>query len=412
MFETAPTDAVLAHVRGFDFSGEPAHECGAARVDAVRELDRIIRAAQAEQATQIAALIDERFAMMAGSGDPVLSVIGEISMARTIGPTAAGNQIELAMGMARMPQVFTLFRDGIISEATARAVAIETRSLHVDDGIVADAEIAAKIAGMTTVQARQCAARIVIGLDAEAAHERARRNRADARVTMTPESDGVATLHVRGPAEEILAAYKTLDDWATGLRSTGDPRTRGRIMGQTLVERVTGLAYADEADVEIQLVLDAETLLAGGDTPVDLVGFGPISPDVADEIIARARTASVRRLLIDPVDGSLLVRESRRRRFDRTTSAHIRTRDRRCRQPGCDLSIRDDDHIVDYQHGGQTTADNGQGLCKRSHTLKHQPGWQVTGDGKITTWRTPTGHEYRSTPPPVLPGRDLGHLRQ
>jgi len=412
MFEAMSTGRLLDEVRGYNFDAEEIVTRGSTRIDAIRELDRTIRAAQAEQISQIAALLDERTALMVGTGDPCLSVIGEVSMARNIGPTAAGAQLELAMGMSRLPQVFTLFASGVISEATARAVARETRGLNVDDDVVADGEIAAKIVGMTATQARQAAARIVIGIDAEAAHQRARRNRADARVSMTPETDGVATLHARGPAEHILAAFKSLDDWATGLRSAGDVRTRGQLMCETLVERVTGLTHADDLGVEIQLVLDAETLLAGGDTPVELDGYGPLAPDVADEIIARARTASVRRLLVDPIDGTLIVREPRRRRFDRTTSAHIRTRDRWCRAPGCDSRIRHDDHIHAHQHGGPTTHDNGQGLCARSHTIKHQPGWQVAAEGKTITWRTPTGHQYTSSPPPVLPGRTPGHLRQ
>lgn len=412
MFETTPVESLLGVVRGLDVDDVSVVERGHLRIEAVKALDVAIRAAQAEQASQIAALLDERSQLMVGTGDPVISVIGEIAMARTIGPAAASTQVELAMALQRLPRVHALFAAGTISEATARAVAAETRSLHVDDVVVADGEIAAKIAGMTTTQARQCAARVTIGLDAEAAHDRARRNRADQRVTMTPETDGVASLHVRGPAEQILAAYKTLDDWATGLRSTGDPRSRGQIMCQTLVERVTGLTHADGADVELHLVLDAQTLLGGDSAAVELDGYGPICPDVADDIIARARTTSVRRLLVDPVDGTLLVREPRRRRFDRTTSAHVRARDRYCRQPGCDLAIRDDDHIRDHQYQGPTTADNAQGLCKRSHTIKHQPGWQVTGTGKITKWTTPTGHTYTSTPPPVLPGRQAGQLRQ
>ncbi len=220
MFETTPAGSLLDDVRGHDFGADDVVERGGTRIDAIRELDRIILAAQAEQAAQIGALLDERSRLMVGTGDPVLSVIGEVAMARTIGPTAAGTQVELAMGMARLPQVFALFTAGTISEATARAVATETRSLHVDDTVVADGEIARHIVGMTTVQARQCAARTVISIDAEAAHERARLKRADQRVTMTPETDGVATLHVRGPADQILAADKTLDDWAAGLRST------------------------------------------------------------------------------------------------------------------------------------------------------------------------------------------------
>ncbi|NRQ49878.1 HNH endonuclease signature motif containing protein [Aeromicrobium stalagmiti] len=413
MFEDVATADLLGHVRAHDFAGEPTLEVDAVRVDAIRELDRTIRAAQAEQVRQVALLHRERARKMGlGHGDPTLSVIGEVSMARMIGPTAAGTQVELALGMTRLPKVFDLFLTGAISEATARAVARETQSLHVDDDVVADGEIAAKITGMTTAQARDAAARVVIGIDAEAAHERARRNRADARVTLHPDADGIAHLRVRGPAEQIVAAHRALDDWATGLRSTGDPRSRGQIMTGTLVERVTGQAFADDVAVEINLVLDAKTLVAGGDTPVELDGYGPISPDVADEIIAKARTASIRRLFVDPADGTLLVREPRRRRFTRTTSAHIRTRDRRCRQPGCDAKIRHDDHIHAFEHGGLSVADNGQGLCVRSHTIKHQPGWTITTTGTTTTWNTPTGHQYRSTPPPVLPGRDPGHQRQ
>lgn len=412
MFEATHPGRLLDEVRAHDFDADHPLERGGIRVDAIRELDRAIRAAQAEQAVQVAALLDERAMLMVGTGDPCLSVIGEVSMARTIGPTAAGTQLELAIGLGQLPQVLALFSSGVISEATARAVATECRSLHVDDKVVADGEIAAKIVGMTTRQARDAAARVVIGIDAEAAHERAKRNRADARVSMHPESDGVATMRVRGPAEQILAAFKTLDDWATGLRSTGDPRTRGQIMCQTLVERVTGLTHADDVAVEVNLVLDAGTLLGGDSAPVELEGYGPICPDVADEIVARAPSASVRRLLVDPLDGTLVVREPRRRRFDRTTSAHIRTRDRYCRAPGCDLKIRHDDHVHAYEHGGTSTKDNGQGLCVRSHTIKHQPGWSVTTDGKATVWKTPSGHTYRSEPPPVLPGRHLGHLRQ
>jgi hypothetical protein len=415
MFEATPAGRLLDEVRAHDFDADPVLEVGYNRVEAIREIDRGIRALQAEQVHQIGELYAERSVLMGlgHDGDPGLSVIGEVSMARHIGPTAAASQFELAVGMRRLPQVFDLFAAGVISEATARVVVHETTALSVDDIMVADSEIAAKIPGMTTHQARQATARIVISIDTEAAYERAKRNRADQRVTMTPEADGVASLRVRGPAEQILAAFKVLDDYATGMRATGDPRTRGQIMTQTLVERVTGLSYADDVDVELNLVLDAETLLGEGDNPVDLEGYGPICPDVADDIIGRAPNASVRRLLVDPVDGTLVVREPRRRRYDAPTRSFVYSRDRRCRQPGCDCKIRDVDHPLPYEYGGLTVKENAQGLCKRSHTIKHQPGWTVRVRGKATIWRTPTGHEYRSDPPPVLPrDNDPGRRRQ
>ena len=122
--------------------------------------------------------------------------------------------------------------------------------------------------------------------------------------------------------------------------------------------------------------------------------------------------ARARRLLVDPVDGTLKVRENRARHFDSATAGHIHTRDRWCRQPGCDLKIRHKDHIHAYIDGGETTPGNGQGLCTRSHTLKHLPGWSVTAQGSSTGWKTPTGHTYISHPPPVLPKDQPGHLRQ
>lgn len=413
MFTEVATADVLKVVRAHDFGNEPALRFGAARIDAIVALERLIRAAQAEQAAQITALHDGRAEDMGiGRGDPTLSVIGEIAMARNIGPSAAGTQVGLALGLKRLPQVAELFEAGTIPQGVAQAVVNESVCLAVDDSVVFDGEIAPRLPGLTAKKAAKAARREVVRIDVEAARERAVRNRADQRVSMFPDTDGVAIMQVRGPAEQLLAAHNALDSWARGLRSAGDERTVGQIMTQTLVERVTGVAHADAIDVEIQLVMDAPTMLGQDGEPVDLVGYGPISPDIADDLIAQAPTASVRRLLVDPVDGTLLVREPRRRRFDSLTRRYIRTRDQICRMPGCDARIRDDDHIHDHSRGGLTRADNGQGLCKKSHLIKSLPGWKVTGQRKATIWQTPTGHTYRSDPPPVLPRNQPGHLRQ
>ena len=60
--------------------------------------------------------------------------------------------------------------------------------------------------------------------------------------------------------------------------------------------------------------------------------------------------------------------------------------------------------------GGPTSAENGQGLCVRCNLVKELAGWQarpVIGPGwhrHTVELTTPTGHTYRSTAPPVLPG--------
>ena len=216
MFTEVATEDLLREVRAYDFEGEPAHEFGASRIDAITGLDRLIRAAQAEQLTQIAALHEERVEFMGiNRGDPTLSVIGEVGMARNIGPTAAGTQVGLALGLARLPRVRELFAAGLISEPVVRAVVNESVSLAEDDSVVLDGEIADQLPGLTPVRARQLTARAVIRIDADAARERAQRNRADQRVSMFPDTDGIAILQVRGPAEQIVAAH--IPRWMTGL---------------------------------------------------------------------------------------------------------------------------------------------------------------------------------------------------
>jgi hypothetical protein len=120
MFEDVPVDSLLGRMRAFDFESLPVVETGFHRVEAIKALDVVMRAAKAEQAAQVAALYDERVHLMGlGQGDPGVSVIGEVSMARNIGNSAAGTQLGLALGLQRLPRVFDLFRTGVISEATA-----------------------------------------------------------------------------------------------------------------------------------------------------------------------------------------------------------------------------------------------------------------------------------------------------
>lgn len=360
---------------------EPLTDAGAPMIDAIIEAERAARRAHAVQFEQIAALFSHRQEQPAGfRGDAALSVIGELSLARHISPGAAGTQFAVALTVQKLPGVLAALREGMISEPTVRAICREVDPLAIDDFPLFDGELAPHLDGLTPRRAAELARSIVISLDAEAADQRAERARADQRVEIHGEPDGVATLIVTGPAEQIVAAHRSLESWAFGLRATGDQRTVGQIMVATLTERLTGVVHADGLSVEIGIVIDAATLLGTADDPVELVGHGPIT---------------------DPVDGALIARDPRRRFYDGPLADHIRTRDRhRCRQPGCDCRIRDIDHVIAHAAGGPTTAANAQGLCRRSHTIKHLPGWHVTTaiDGTIT-WTTPTGHSYTSPTP-------------
>ena len=240
MFESVGVEDLLTTIDAHDFTADPDIEFGAARIDAIVAYERLIRAAQARQLAQINVLYEERVHQVPfGSADPALSVIGEVAMARNVSPGAAGTQFATAVGLAELPQTAANLEAGQISEPTARAVVRETDALHRDDRIVRDAEIADALTGLTPGRAARLTRHHVIALDADAAHERAERNRADQRVSLHPDVDGVAILQVRGPAEQLVAAHRELTGWAKGLRATGDERSMGQIMCATLVDGVS-----------------------------------------------------------------------------------------------------------------------------------------------------------------------------
>jgi hypothetical protein len=382
---------------------------GGSRIDVIAALEQLVRHATALQLEQVAALHAER----AGTGmDATLTVAGEVAMARGVSPSAGGTQLGHAVTLAAMPSVMAALRAGRLPVASAHAVSRECGGLGADDVAQADAELAPHLHDLTPRRAADLARHVVVGLDPEAAHERAARARADKRVELSPEPDGVAALWVRGPAEDVLTIRECLWHRAETARSAGDVRSVSQIMFDTLLTDVTGFTAASKPAVELQLVLDAPTLLGDdADEPVELVGYGPLTPAVAEQLVAHARDASVRRLLTDPVDGVLVARDPRRRRFTGSDTAFVRSRDGRCRQPGCDCRVRHVDHVRAFAEGGPTVLENAQGLCVRSHTTKHLPGWsvQVRGRGRDVEWTTPTGHRYRSSVPPVRP--PLARLR-
>ncbi len=81
-------------------------------------------------------------------------------------------------------------------------------------------------------------------------------------------------------------------------------------------------------------------------------------------------------------------------------ATRIKTRDRRCRFPGCTVAavFCDLDHVRPWPHG-PTTDTNLLCLCRRHHRIKQRLGWTLalTPDA-VATWTDPTGR-VRTTHP-------------
>jgi hypothetical protein len=213
------------------------------------------------------------------------------------------------------------------------------------------------------------------------------------------------------PAAEGVATYAALSKHADSQRAQGDERSRGQIMADTLVERVTGQARASDVPVQIQLVMTDRTLLAGDAEPAELDGHGPLPAPLVrgwlrgddDKRLAKKARAWVRRLYTGPDSGELIAMDSRRRCFDGELRQFLVIADRYCRTPWCEAPIRHIDHPVSVTRGGETTATNGQGLCEACNYVKEAPGWRTgLGADRVVETITPTGHRYASRPPPAV----------
>ena len=92
------------------------------------------------------------------------------------------------------------------------------------------------------------------------------------------------------PVAEGVAVYAALTRHADTLRTAGDPRTRGQLMADTLVERTTGTP-GGISGIEIQLVMTDRTLFQGDSEPARLPGYGIVPAGWARDLLTNTGTS-------------------------------------------------------------------------------------------------------------------------
>jgi hypothetical protein len=378
-------------------------------------------------------------------------VAAQVALARKESPARGGRLLGFARAVVtEMPHTLAALESGQLNEWRAMLLVRETACLSTSDRCAVDEELAPDTGTFDgdgdrriTAVARAAAYR----RDPRSITQRASHAASERYVSLRPAPDTMTYLTALLPVEQGVAVHAELTRHADSLRAEGDTRTRGQVMTDTLVERATGVP-GGVSRVEVQLIMTDRTLLQGDSEPARLPGYGIVPAEWARKLLTQpgAQTPKqlspsaaepgsshstpsgrefetwLRRLYTAPGSGELVAADSKARLFTPGQRRFIQARDDLCRTPYCDAPIRHYDHIVPWHDDGPTTLVNGSGLCEACNHTKELPGWKTTPNhtgphGRparparhTIELRTPTGHTYRSTAPPLPGSRGNGHL--
>ncbi|MDO7881496.1 HNH endonuclease signature motif containing protein [Salinibacterium soli] len=302
----------------------------------------------------------------------------------------------------RMPVLWAWFREGEISAAHIRVVADVITDLP--DQVLSrlEGEVLQR-RGLPAPRLRSQLRLLVARLHPRPLAERHQVAALRRAVWIEPEPDGMALLITRMPEADATRALTHLNHLARQAATHPDEtRTLDQIRADLLRDLVAGdLTAGTGVGVTVGVLIPVETLLGVAERPATLDGVIPIDADTARRL---AGTSSRwRRILTDPITGTILDYDRRTYRPPTDLDRLIRTTHPTCDFPGCGRASRtcDLDHTTAWHHGGTTSAANLRPLCRSHHRLKHHTRWTTTGHH----WTSPTGHTTptanTSNPPPI-----------
>jgi hypothetical protein len=374
-------------------------------IDQIRLLEELKSTASAVQARVTARFAASQRQAQLDAGVPAeraeRGIAAQIGLARRISHFQARRYLGWAKILTTdLPATLAELEAGKTTEWRAMLVARETAWLSREDRAAVDTEIAPQLETLGDKRVETETKKAAYRLDPTGYVDRLSHAANDRRVSLRPAPDAMTRLTALLPVAQGVAVYAALGRDADTNIASGDSRGRGQVMADTLVERVTGQTHASEVPVEINLVIDTDTLLGNGTEPALIDGVPVPAATARDLALRQDAPRWLRRLYTQPASGELISMDSKRRLFTTSQRKFIALRDQTCRTPWCDAPIRHTDHIHPAEHGGETSVSNGAGLCAACNFAKQAPGWRARpGPGGRIDLITPTGHRYRSRPP-------------
>lgn len=325
----------------------------------------------------------------------------EVAAALHWSPRTASSMVSDAVQlMERLPDTVRELKSGRLDMPKARAILDWTDTLPVEQA----REIASRVHDWsltrTTTALRQKLSREVAKIDPQAAEARRQRRAEQRQVTFCPDPDGMATLTIYDTAERLRAVYDLLDYLARKAKAAGDPRTLDALRADAFATLLLG-TESERVHVELRVTVPASVLAGTSNAPGWLHGYGPITAETVWELAHHSKFW--RRLITDPVDGTVL--EVSQRRPSAALREYIHTRTPTCVGVGCARPAEscETDHTIDYAQGGATAAANLGPTCRRHNLIKLEGGWTLAQPKPgHYVWTTPAGTIYEVEPEPIV----------
>jgi hypothetical protein len=277
--------------------------------------------------------------------------------------------------------------------------------------------------------------RAVLAVDPDAARDRCRKARDDARVVVTPNGDATSDLWAQLPSEDAAAIETVIDAAARRMRQAADdPKAhtldwwRAQALAAPFVAALhTGVLHGEtpirlprrgRRAARLHVTVPASVLLGLSEAPGELAGHGPIPAFLARQLAA---DATWQRLLTDD-HGRVLRVDPTLYRPGAVVEATVHARDQRCTFPGCGAKAErcQLDHVVPFPNGPTEPA-NLATECQRHHRVKHRqaelhrepertlalsrteapPPVLAGHPGHELVWTMPTGHRHVTRAPVI-----------
>ncbi|MFB2580698.1 DUF222 domain-containing protein [Herbiconiux sp. P15] len=310
--------------------------------------------------------------------------------------------------VADLPKTLAELGSGKISYAHARSMVTQAGSLPVESRASFEQAVLPRAKECNPARFDDAARRLRETHHPDSITQRAKKAHEDRAVWLDAERDGMATLHHHLPAVDALAIHDVLDKAARAARSDTESRTQAQLRSDILADTILGRADGALGFTPTVIVSVPAAMMAGCEGPDDgqaqLHGYGPIDPELAKRLAAKA--PSFLKVLVHPGAGDT-IEVAGRYRIPAALRDALIVADEHCRFPGCGRRAArcELDHTEDWAHGGRSTASNLAHLCSGHHHLKHNGGWKVSRPpgappgSRELEWHSPLGATYRTVPP-------------